>query len=518
MLIQYYLFPYSDIFWYSIIAISLLVKKTILLVATIFGSYLCNAQLDHYWSWNFNTSSALVSGAVVGGQPDVSSIFYNPALISRTTESQLAVNASLFTLEWMNHKNIFGDGLNAKKSDLRLQPRFISFTKDTRNNSKLEFAYFMKNSDKINQLFNYHSSIDILSLPEGQESYNGEIYLRHEYTERWFGLGFSNQVSPVFSYGISTFAAYKDLRYQFGQNIIAFPQSDSVIINGNLSPSYVASFLDTQQIKSWEGRILWKGGLHWLLKNWGIGLTFTTPSIYLIGNSGNSKQYTVVNIFDASNNQPLQDSAFISHQSKEIFKLKDPFSISLGFEFNNPNNENSLLFSAEYFNEIGSYRYTNANSNNTYPAYQSGNVPEEEGNLYYGTNSVLNFAVGYHYFINENISAMGGFRTDFSSMKEFREKSDLKTFNILSYDIYHVTFGGDFSIKQFDFVAGLQYSFSREKNQLQIINFSDPIEYIPSTGEALQGIRSDTMDINYNSLSLFIGLTYNFLTGKAVTN
>ena len=476
------------------------------------------AQIDHYWSWNFNTSSALVSGAVVGGQPDVSSIYYNPALIVQTTEeSQLAVNASLFTIEWLNYENAFGDGFDAKKEDLKIQPRFISYTGNTRKGAKFEFAFFTRNADKVNLVFNHMMDTDILSQPLGDEVYTAELQFRTEYVDRWFGFGISDMTAEKFSYGLSTFLSWKDLRYEFERSMLAFSNEDSVFIDGIQEPAYVASYGDKEQIRTWDGRILWKGGIHYQLNSWGFGLTITSPSIHVAGGSKSSKEVSRVNIFDEAADLPVLDSAFVNFQSKEQFQIKDPLAISFGIEFNNPRNENSFLFSMEYFHDIEPYQFTNADDTNSSASNLQGSDFEdpERINVYHGANSVLNFAFGYRYYINESISALGGVRTDFNNMSQYKKDNpSLRSIAALNYDIYHVTFGGEFHIKQLDFVAGVEYSRAREENEPQIINLSDPLEYLPSTGEALQGNRTNTMNIKYNALSLFIGLTINIFTGQ----
>jgi len=493
-------------------------RKYFLLIILGLPGYTLMAQIDHYWSWNFNTSSALLSGAVVGGKPDVSSIFYNPALIAKTTEeSQFAVNASLFTIEWLNHENAFGNGFDAKKEDLKLQPRFISYTGDTKKGAKFEFAYFTRNADKLKLVFNHKMDMDILSQPQGEEVYTAQLQFKSEYTDRWFGFGISDVSKEKFSYGLSTFVSVKDLRYELERSMLAFSTEDSVLINGILEPAYVASYSDRELIRTWDGRILWKGGIHYQLNRWGFGLAITTPSIHVVGNSNSTKEVTRVNIFDAAEDQRMLDSAFVSFQSKKQFQIKDPLAISFGLAYKNPRNGNGFLISAEYFHEIKPYQLTDADETNSSTTNSQGNNFEEPEriNVYHGANSVLNLAIGYHYYINENISMLGGLRTDFSNIGEFKKDNPmLWSIAALDYGIYHITFGGEFKIRQLDFVAGIEYSRAREDNKQQVINFSDPLEYIPTTGEALQGIQTNTMNVNYNALSLFIGLTYNILKGN----
>jgi hypothetical protein len=492
-------------------------KKYILIILATLPGYTSMAQMDHYWSWHFNTKSALASGAVVGGPADVSSIYYNPALIARTTESQLAVSPSLFTIEGINYENAFGQDLNVKETVFEIQTPFISYTRNTKNDTKIEFSYFTNNADKLNLTFNHTSEIDILSQVEGLESYNGEVQFRKDYIDRWFGLGISKIVSDKLSIGLSTFASVKDLRYELEQSLLAFPEGDSVIIDNILQPGYVAAYSDRELIRSWEGRLLFKGGIHYQSKRWGIGLTIRSPSIHIVGASSTNKEVSRINIYNPADGSSVVDSAYVSYQNNEKIKLKDPFSVSFGFEYNHPGNENSILFSLEYFLGIEAYKLTNINSEHVQATNKSavnfGNPYRTD--LYNGANQVLNVALGYHFYINKSISAFTGLRTDFSSMKQFNEENESRrTLSNINSDTYHITIGGEFLIKQIDFVIGLQYSRAREDNQPQIINLSDPLEYIPATGEALQGIRTNTMQLEKNAIGLFIGLTYNILTGK----
>jgi hypothetical protein len=496
-----------------------LMKKYVLIILASLPGYTLMAQMDHYWSWHFNTKSALASGAVVGGPADVSSIYYNPALIARTTESQLAVSPSLFTIDGINYENAFGQGLHAVKPLFQVQTPFISYTRNTKNDTKLEFSYFTNNSDMLNLTFNHSSEIDILSQSDGVESYNGEVQFRKDYVDRWFGLGISKIVSDKISLGLSTFVSVKDLRYELEQTLRAFSESDSVIIDGISQVGYVAAYTDRELIRSFEGRLLFKGGIHFQGDNWGFGLTIRSPSIHIAGVSGTKKEVSRINIYNPSDGSPAVDSAYVSYldyQDGEKIKLKDPFSVSFGFEYDHPRNKNSILFSLEYFYAIDAYKLTNVSTENVQATNKAAvNFGDPYQNLYHGANQVLNVAFGYHFYINKSVSTYTGLRTDFSSMKQFnKENESLRTISNINSDAYHFTIGAEFRIKKADFVIGLQYTRAREENQPQIINLSNPLEYIPETGEALQGIRTDTMQIKQNAIGLFIGLTFNILTGQ----
>ena len=76
--------------------------------------------------------------------------------------------------------------------------------------------------------------------------------------------------------------------------------------------------------------------------------------------------------------------------------------------------------------------------------------------------------------------------------------------------MYRATGGISMRILRQNIIAGLQYSFGTEKNEKQIINLSDPVEFNPVYLTALQGIPQNTMKTTVNSLSFYFGATFNF--------
>ena len=69
-----------------------IITFAILITSTSFG------QSDNYWSWNFNTPSTLLVGAVVGGIAGPSAVYYNPALIDHENIASLPLSANILSL------------------------------------------------------------------------------------------------------------------------------------------------------------------------------------------------------------------------------------------------------------------------------------------------------------------------------------------------------------------------------------------------------------------------------------
>jgi hypothetical protein len=107
---------------------------------------------------------------------------------------------------------------------------------------------------------------------------------------------------------------------------------------------------------------------------------------------------------------------------------------------------------------------------------------------------------------------MGGFRTDFNSAKNFdyKEYSGYNKVQSLNLDLYHITCGLSWRVFGQDIITGLQYSVGRNKNQQQLVNLTDPVEYNTTENLPLQGDRNYNMISLYNSISLYFGASFNF--------
>ena len=130
---------------------------------------------------------------------------------------------------------------------------------------------------------------------------------------------------------------------------------------------------------------------------------------------------------------------------------------------------------------------------------------------YFEARSLTNLAIGFKQYISPRLLFLGGFRTDFmaGTSDNVRFLEDKFKVNQVHIDKYHLTLGPVFNINKFQVVTGIQYTFGSTKNMEQVINYSDPVEYNPSTGQSLEGIRQNTANAYINEIALFLGLSVN---------
>ena len=161
------------------------------------------AQESRFWSNTFNTEASMLAGAVVGGNSDITSLYFNPAGISEIEEKKIVLNANLFRLDKEEYKNIIGKNENVQNWGFRVQPRFISYIYRSRKirNLSWQLAFFTKSSE-------YKSFTSYAEIPSNifnknvGETTKGSYDYFNEYNNYWGGLGASYQLNDNLSIGI----------------------------------------------------------------------------------------------------------------------------------------------------------------------------------------------------------------------------------------------------------------------------------------------------------------------------
>ena len=487
--------------------------------AILTGSFKsAQGQSDYYWAQNFNTESALLAGAVVGGNAGPSAIFYNPALINQDESHKFALSANLISFQSMELDNIAGENTDFNKFIFQVQPKFISYAGAPSKNPKwtYEFAFLVPLTRNIKFTYLFYDELDIIKRLDGPEDYIGEIVYRNQYDDYYVGGGLSYELSDRFSIGFSLFVSIKVLEYRSTLATKAMQETDTVYSNGIPEPFYFAQNTYAEQMKYWDISLVTKFGVQYrsLNGNWGVGLNMTFPNLSIYGEGKVKKEFYRSNVFDNYSGEFSSDFAFSGYQEKLRTKVKDPFSIAVGVRYNTPNRKNAIMLTSEYFLAIDPYSMLKTTDSKVVGNLQVGSVAEAM-TFYTSARAVLNLGLGFVQYINERLTINGGFKTDFNTLTGMDQKDVVNPWyhplmNDLYFDKFHIIAGPRLDVKRFGIVLGIQYTWGRQKDLYNIANFSDPFEYIPETNQALQGVRQKNMNVIYNEISLFFGVTYGF--------
>jgi len=486
----------------------------ILLVANISTTV---AQSDNYWSWNFNTKSALLAGSVVGGSAGPSSVYYNPSLIDHENVQSLSLSAVIVSLQFYNVDNLAGDGINANKILFKVQPRFISYVLPNKNERLgTEVAILSPVSEEVQYTIQHIDEIDIINRAQGLETYSGYIKYARKYTDTWVGAGFSYKVSDRFYVGGSSFLSIKVLKYQYRQIAKAYQEVDSIRVDDEIEPKYIAQSGFEEEFRYWYLSFIFKAGAYYNFPGdqFSMGLNITLPDIPIYGEAFFRKSYSRSNI---NNND---ENAFVSNENSigvedglRGVRVKNPFSFALGAQYSSKNHKNFVTITAEYFHHIDAYPLIKSSSQLSWtPSYVSNNISENDFMSYYfKAKAVTNLAFGYKKQISSTLAFLGGFRTDFTASNEDDTRYVANKYSVIQVHLnkYHITSGVGLKIKNFTIVSGLQYTYGRNKNMEQLINYSDPVEYNSDTQHALEGIRQNNTKARLNEFALFLGVSVN---------
>ncbi len=475
--------------------------KALLPFLFLFFSAVVYAQPDNYWTLGSNTESSIMAGAVVGGGSGITSIFYNPAGISEIKSNKISMDASLFQFDNYNYENTFSkDDINSYL-DWQVKPRFFSFVYQPKNDKlKFQVAVFSRSHSFVK--LKYFDNQDVVEpVTNINKAYSVQSEYEKRYSDYWFGLGSSYELTDKLVIGVSLLGSGKGFVYKENYNI------DLVDFNDTLNSSNsIWSYSDRQDL--YVVSIISKIGLHYTFSSWTFGATFTAPSIRLYGDGYHSRHVRMTNIF---NNGILMPDIIISEQNNHIVtNFKEPLSVAVGFTHYNISNKTRFLFSAEYFAPIAKYK--SIDNSRVASIYTDEYSPGSDFlTYYYESKSVFNIGFGFKHALKENLFILTGFKTDFSSNDlEFFSNKNKNLYKISTANLYHFSLGVQFKYKSSTALLGTEYTTGSVKDIYQFSNYSYPGVYSAENYIALQEYPQPKMNLYINKVGLYIGLSLNF--------
>jgi hypothetical protein len=492
-------------------------RCTVIILCLIFAWRPAFNQGSWYWNPSLNSEASLLSGIVVGGESGIASIYYNPANITEMTYSNLSLSANLFTFTIFNADNALGNDFPADRLQFNIQPRIITLTFRPKKKPDLyiEIAYYNKN--KYYYLVNQGNDLytDLIPSNPGSEYYVADYYYRRSNPTHQGGAGIGYKISESLSVGYSLLVSYTEDQFYNLVTANAFTYTaDQPPEQGHL----LAGSMYHLNYNLFDVRLLNKLGLHWKNRNWSLGLNITAPTVKLFGDGKVIRQYSYSNIHKAPEDPVGISSYSGGRQKKCASHFKDPLSIAAGINYYTSSGKTILLFNAEYFFGIPTYPYIEARSDPGEYGYDyTSGDPQEWLSFASHHKPILNLGLALKQKISRDLTLSGGYRTDFNYVAPIEEE-DFKQYNTAraySYDIYHATYGLSYSFTRGSLILGMQFSHGRKRDQDQIVNLTEPLEYIDESTIPLTGPIYSNVDIKYNDILIYFSFVFNFLKGKA---
>jgi len=497
-------------------SIRILVTIGMFLFLLVINSEPAFAQGSWYWNQSLNTEASLLSGAVVAGESGIAAIYYNPATIPQMTKSNLSLSANLFSLTIYNARNALGADFPANRAQFNVQPRILTLTLNPQKKPDLtiELAYFCKVNDYIQINQGSWLTGDIITSNPGNENYSAEYYLRSRFQDYYGGIGLGYKLSNSFAIGFSGFISYKDDQYYNMVNTYAFTGPENVPVPPE---QYLSEGMYHLKYNMFDVRFITKMGIHWKNHSWSLGANLNFPSLKLFGDGTVVKQYEYSNIHKEATSQETYSTYYGGRQKHCISHFKDPFSVAVGTNYYTPSGNTILLFTAEYFFSLSDFDYIEASHEPGENGYDfAPGEPEDWLSFTTRQKPIFNAGVAWRRHISGELMFSGGFRTDFNYNDpvgdgEFPENNQRNFYN---FDVYHVNSGLGYGFKRGSIIVGMQFSYGQANDQHQVVNLTDPVEYINDSQLPLTGPISNNVQIRYYDIMVYFGFVFNFMKNE----
>jgi len=470
-------------------------KYVALYLFVVFSSTVVCAQDTHYWSQQFGTRSALLSGAVLGEAQDNTMIYYNPGALGLIENSSISINANAYTIESINVENALGEQADFKSAKVGSVPLLAGGMISKEDSEwKIGYAFINPVSFDFKGVARVDGDFDTVEEAEsaGLEETVAEASIASRTSELTFAVGLGKKVNDRLSFGISNLFTVRSHSYQRALSTYTFLNDGGpTLVGGNL----------IQNADYYNVRYAAKLGMVYQLGKWSTGLTITSPSLNLFGNGT-----VAANV--AARNLKLIDENRISgvatdRQAKLKSKYKSPFSVALGTNYSGKNS--SFGIAAQYYAGVDMYNILDPVPGSfVRPAELAPQLQSDQFlRIRSAAKSVLNVAVGYEYIVDESLSILASARNDMSYFDEDLNNGPGIKSSISSWNIYHFTAGVTLKRKNSSLSLGLLYSTGGDNRYEQAGAFN------PDDLDLVEGTTTIT-NANYSNIGLLLGYTFYF--------
>jgi hypothetical protein len=479
------------------------VMKRSILTAMAFALaiFSASAQDNHYEYLRPGSRNSIIANAGISRFEDQTAVIVNPATLSFANNSSFAFNTTAVGTSTIKFNNGLGQGYDIKYGNMTVLPNMAAGVlkpKAKQRDWVMGYGIYHRMSDKLRFADRAKYDADLINNVEspGLENYVAQYNLGHDVSEVTGVLGLGWNLSERFAFGISQYFTIRDEEYSntFSASALPYPNSGATFSGVTLTRDFHTSYYKVMAQT--------KLGIAWNLKKWDIGITFTIPSI---GIMGNGNVYAKAQITEARNKPGAPRKDYYANGYAEKIKATYKLPMSASFGVSRPVGNVRLYAAANYYGNV-----------KTYSIMDPGNVdfvqPSTDSNVLYspnamrvlaGNRTVLNGSLGGDWEFKTNKHLLFSFHSDnhFSNI-DTTVKGNYLT--VKNWDYYHVGLGLSQSIGRSDWVIGLRYSFGGRDDAKQPFSFDDPSE-----DNYLQGDRQ-TGKLTATSLQLMLSYAFRF--------
>ncbi len=445
------------------------------------------AQDGNYYSQQPDSKGALIGGTGTAGSRELSTVYYNPGIIALFSESNIGISGNLYSYEYININKGTGRNHNLVGNNFQVIPSLFAGTFKWKKNKKFTSSYAYVNMAYYqNRLSSEYT--DQVNLNGKALSVINRYDIRTKYSEDWFGAGVSYKINEHLGIGVIPYLHF------YTQNYMQRGYLDASVVEN--SSELIFGVGDFRESRLFSPGFLVNIGLVFNKNNHEVGLTIISPRVNVQALAFSSVERTN---YVYAKGTDVERSVLLDNNFKAL--MKRPLEINIGYAYFLK--QGAFKFRMTYYNKIDSYTMGTTSdelfSNNLFSDSTNGYTLPVASN-----KSVINIGLGLELKLSDDINFISGFRTDFSFIEKGNYNYYDFTTTLVHWNIYHLSFGLDWTYKWLKLNTGVDYGFSYQKNLSQYIDLEQlykPINEIP---------LADNASVNFQQIKLFLGVVLSF--------
>ena len=421
------------------------------------------AQDTQYWADSYGTQARLLGGTVIGSDPDISSVFYNPGALALEENLQLLISLNALQFASISYTS---PGVSAKipsNTSFAGLPNLIAgVIRIGGKDSPERLAYSLL----TRQTFTFQQQIRGVQLdsfiptpPPAPTTAIGNAVANQALTETWAGLTYATSSGTHWGFGGSLFATIR------GQT---FSQSVTAQAVDGLGQSAVGAKEYDFSYYNWA--LLAKVGVQYRGGDWLAGFTVTTPRLDLFGGSDVGATQSFI---DQGVSGPGGAQIATNYQTSLGATYHSPWAIGAGVAHQWKSTDVTL--SGEWFAAVP--RFTIIPAVPFIPQTGGDPIPMALTAQY---RSLFNWGIGIRQTLSKNINGYAAFRTDLTSIPPGVQSVG----TLINWDLLHVNVGIQGKIGPAAIVLGFDTSWGSQ-NDVNAVGSSAPgLPALPTVNES----------------------------------
>jgi hypothetical protein len=393
------------------------------------------AQDSNYWSSAYGTRSQLLGGVVIGSPGDISSTFYNPGALALTHSAELLLAGSAYQYQRVAVDDGSGPSKTLVSASFVTVPSLFAGEIPILDHDRLAYAFLTRRA--MNMEMNRRSTTGAEAPIASPVFAAGELQLKQNLTDSWYGLTWSHKLSPNLGFGVSPFLT---LRSQRTRAALLFEGEDAGGRSAVLSQSREFDFM------YWA--LLARLGLGGVRDSLTYGVTLTTPSAGLFGGGSTNYNNTLVdqtgtigNVMGAS----YEDGLKAHHKS--------PLGAAAGASYGWGGTR--VHAAIDWNAEIA--RYTVLESPSFVVHKPSGDSTVTVV-ITDRADAVFNWGLGIESRLSHTVTGFASYHTDLSG----RNQGEAPSASITTWDLSDVALGVSWHVMRSDFALGVTSAFGSQ--------------------------------------------------------